>query len=146
MSDLTISQDQRITNRERALIHKFIATYCRLNHGVRKDLCSSCVNLLNYALERLDVCPYNPKPPCKRCLTHCYEPQMRTRIKQIMRFSGMYFVRRGRLNWLVKYFLINKTLSRKQLKAFKRRLPSNVRVFAPATQMVEHNQAKPDRP
>lgn len=84
----------------------FVHVFCEQKHETApKALCSSCHELLAYALQRLEKCPYDPKPKCKDCLTHCYKPDYRTRIQEIMKFSGMYFVKRGRLDWVVKYFL-----------------------------------------
>jgi len=45
-----------------------------------------------------------PKPKCKDCPVHCYKIEYRRRIKEVMRFSGIYFVKRGRVDWLIKYF------------------------------------------
>jgi hypothetical protein len=60
---------------------------------------------VEYARDRLIACPYDPKPKCKHCPTHCYKPAMRRRVREVMQFGGMHFVKRGRLDWLVKYFL-----------------------------------------
>jgi predicted amidophosphoribosyltransferase len=85
---------------------RFIAVYCR-NHHDRggAELCADCADLLAYVRERLANCPYDPKPKCKSCRTHCYKPQYRERIRAVMRYSGMYFVKRGRIDWLIRYFL-----------------------------------------
>ena len=56
------------------------------------------------ALDRLDRCPQDPKPKCKDCAVHCYKPEYRRRIRAVMKFSGLYFVKRGRVDWLWKYF------------------------------------------
>jgi hypothetical protein len=61
--------------------------------------------LLDYARGRLENCPYDPKPRCRDCATHCYSRKYRERVREVMRFSSMYFVKRGRLDWLVRYFL-----------------------------------------
>lgn len=106
----------RFWRREAAMLKKFVEVYCRNQHQTKKILCPSCNDLLNYSIQRLYSCPYDPKPPCKQCPTHCYQPKMREKIREIMRTSGMYFVRRGRLDWLVKYFLINRSIDRSKLK------------------------------
>ena len=88
------------------VLERFIETYCSAQHDSQgKVLCSECSNLLEYAMTRLDKCPYDPKPKCKDCETHCYKPEYRKNIQEVMRFSGMHFVKRGRLDWLIKYFL-----------------------------------------
>jgi len=101
-----------MTTRERDIaqykktLSRFVAVYCRKKHGAPKgELCEECTALLSYGFSRLDQCPLDPKPKCKECPIHCYKPEYRTRIKEVMRFSGMYFVKRGRIDWLLKYFL-----------------------------------------
>lgn len=93
--------------RERNVLERFIEVYCRAHHERGNDrLCPECRDLLRYALKQLEKCPYEPKPKCKACPTHCYKPAYRIRIKEVMRFSGMYFVKRGRIDWLVRYFMM----------------------------------------
>ena len=92
--------------RELAVVEAFIGVCCRAHHSsAPSELCGECSALLAYATARLRHCPYDPKPACKRCPTHCYRMAERARMKAVMRFSGMHFVKRGRLDWLVKYFL-----------------------------------------
>jgi len=92
--------------RELAVVRAFIGVYCRAHHAVAPgELCGDCSALLAYASARLRHCPYDPKPACKRCPAHCYRLSERARMKAVMRFSGMHFVKRGRLDWLAKYFL-----------------------------------------
>ena len=87
-------------------IKKFIEVYCCKKHGTADGrLCGECRELLDYATDRLAKCPMDPKPKCKDCTVHCYDDAHRARIKEVMKFSGMHFVKRGRLDWLVKYFL-----------------------------------------
>lgn len=43
-------------------------------------------------------------PACKNCTVHCYAPEMRQRIRQVMKFSGIYFIKCGRLDWVWRYF------------------------------------------
>lgn len=102
MPELDATQQKKI-GRDTALVEKFITVYCRKHHG-DTGLCEECRDLLEYARERRERCPYDPKPACKDCRTHCYRPAYRERMKAVMRFSGMYFAKRGRLDWLVRYF------------------------------------------
>lgn len=89
-----------------SIVTRFIEVYCAEHHGGTKQaLCDDCADLLSYAQTKLGKCPYDPKPKCKECATHCYRPDYRERIREVMRFSGMYFVKRGRVDWLVRYFL-----------------------------------------
>ncbi|MDP7288598.1 MAG: nitrous oxide-stimulated promoter family protein [Phycisphaerae bacterium] len=87
-------------------IKKFIEVFCSKKHRTDgSQLCDECSELLAYATERLAKCPMDPKPKCKDCTVHCYDQTHRDRIKEVMKFSGMYFVKRGRLDWLLKYFI-----------------------------------------
>mgnify|MGYP001324586415 CR=1 FL=1 len=100
---------KRIAKDEK-VIKAFIKIYCQQKHqknGALTNsggLCPSCQDMLAYALKRNDVCPLDPKPRCKKCVVHCYKPEMRERIKKVMKFSGQYYLRRGRLDWVYKYF------------------------------------------
>lgn len=87
------------------LLKNFIEAYCRVKHNTEgKSLCDDCRDLLEYALKRDEKCPLNPKPKCKDCKIHCYKPEMRNKIKDVMRFSGIYYIKRGRLDYLFHYF------------------------------------------
>lgn len=67
-----------------------IELYCRKNHGSgRGELCDECRALRDYAFQRIDRCPYmETRTFCSNCRTHCYKPEMRERIRTVMRFSG----------------------------------------------------------
>ena len=92
--------------REQKTVSAMIRIYCRGKHGTERGLCRECSSLQGYAWNRLQKCPFQEgKTTCAKCPVHCYKPEYRKRIKEVMRFSGMYFVSRGRLDWLVRYFL-----------------------------------------
>ena len=115
--------------READILRKFVLTFCRASHRRERHLCSDCSELLDYALVRLERCPYDPKPICRRCPTHCYEPDMREKMRQVMRFSGLHFVRRGRLDWLIKYFLLSRQLSKSEASLRPERMPPGAAVL-----------------
>lgn len=98
--------------REAEVLRTFVGVYCAGNHpaeargGATEALCPDCAELLAYALGRLERCPMDPKPKCKDCPVHCYKPDMRAKIREVMKHSGMHFVKRGRIDWLIKYFLM----------------------------------------
>ena len=76
-------------NREKKTIEKMVNLYYRAHHQPEDSLCEECQHLLDYALFRLEKCPFKPdKPTCATCPVHCYNPQMRTKVKEIMRYSG----------------------------------------------------------
>ena len=52
-------------------------------------LCADCRHLLQYTEKRIRQCAFGPdKPVCSRCRVHCFQPEMRRRIREIMRYSG----------------------------------------------------------
>ena len=106
---MVIVMAKKSIDRELRVLQRFVEVYCRNHHGGDDNRlpCADCCDLIAYARKRLERCPYDPKPKCKACETHCYEPAHRTQVRQIMRYSGMYFVKRGRLDWLVRYFLMS---------------------------------------
>ena len=79
--------DRRIEE-EKAVVEQMIRLYCRKKEG-NAELCPICQELLDYAFKRLDRCRYGAeKPTCKKCPIHCYRPDMKERIKEVMRWSG----------------------------------------------------------
>ena len=58
------------------------------SHG-GSGLCGECRELLEYSLARLEHCKFgNTKTKCHKCPVHCYRPDMREKIRTVMRFSG----------------------------------------------------------
>jgi hypothetical protein len=40
-------------------------------------------------MQRLEKCPFEEgKTTCARCPVHCYKPEMREKIRAVMRYSG----------------------------------------------------------
>jgi hypothetical protein len=63
--------------------------YCKGMHGGKDGLCADCSELLEYSMERLSKCQFGAdKPTCSKCQVHCYKPEMRERVKTVMRYSG----------------------------------------------------------
>ena len=75
--------------REKKLVSQMIALYCRKKHGGRNNLCADCTELERYARIRSDKCPVmETKTFCSNCKVHCYKPDVREKIREVMRFSG----------------------------------------------------------
>ena len=75
-------------NRESNTVAAMIALYCSQNH-TPNGLCPECASLLDYARRCLDKCPFQEgKTTCAKCPVHCFKPDMRERIREIMRYSG----------------------------------------------------------
>ena len=72
---------------EKKTVEQMLRIYCRKVH--HNDLCGECQALLVYAHQRLDACKFGEeKPSCKKCPVHCYKPDMREKIRRVMRFAG----------------------------------------------------------
>ncbi len=114
--DSKVEKDLRV-------LFDFVEIFCRENHreeprepfaasdlnlhatsGDRDPVvCAECHKLLLHGISKRILCPYDPKPMCKKCPTHCYAPGYREKMQQVMRFSGLYLVKRGRLDMVFHY-------------------------------------------
>ena len=75
--------------REIKTVELMIDLYCRGQHGSEDNLCDECRKLLDYVKKRLEKCPFKEdKPKCSKCTVHCYKPDMREKIKAVMRYAG----------------------------------------------------------
>ena len=75
--------------REKRVAEEMIRLYCRRQHGTQGGLCGECAALLEYSRHRSDCCPFmENKTFCSNCRVHCYKPEMREKIRAVMRFSG----------------------------------------------------------
>lgn len=85
----------RKREREQEVVSCMIELYCRRKHGTKGQLCPDCAALRAYARARSEHCPFmEHKTFCSQCPVHCYKPEMRQKIREVMRFSGprMLFV------------------------------------------------------
>lgn len=71
-----------------------IQLFCQNNHRTEaskkpETLCSECRQLAEYVYKRIENCAYiETKTFCSFCKIHCYKPEMREKIRTVMRFSG----------------------------------------------------------
>lgn len=74
---------------EKKVVSLMINIYCRKKHHTKGVLCEECRKLDEYARFRSDKCPFmETKTFCSNCKVHCYKPEMREKIREVMRFSG----------------------------------------------------------
>jgi len=88
------------------ILKKFFPIYCNDKHSNQFEqhykisyknetiefnisLCSECHNLLKYAINKLQECPNDPKPRCRKCPNPCYEKDKFKQMAKMMRYSGM---------------------------------------------------------
>lgn len=75
--------------REKRTVAAMIELYCREEHNSTDGLCEECRGLHDYAMQRLDRCPFGEeKSTCANCTVHCYKPVMRERVRVVMRTAG----------------------------------------------------------
>lgn len=89
-------------------VAKFIEIYCKDKHEEPKKahsyalayrgttfaplevtLCETCHETLRYSLARLEACPHEEKPSCRKCPAPCYDKPQWKLLARIMRHSGM---------------------------------------------------------
>ena len=120
-----VTNIQEISPKEKSDIRtllRFVAVYCREKHEGAKApfflkqldneqiekkpvlLCRECKRLLAYGINMRLKCPHDPKPMCKKCESQCYKGEYKAKIREIMKFSGMHLVKRGRVHLLYHYF------------------------------------------
>jgi hypothetical protein len=76
--------------REKKTIGYMVEIYCKGHHNTKNgELCTECTEFKEYAFMRLDKCPFqDKKSTCGKCVIHCYRPDMKEKVKQVMRYSG----------------------------------------------------------
>lgn len=78
---------KRIT-REKQIVEQMIRLYCSKKEKNR-SLCPDCHTLLEYSHARLEHCPFSEnKSTCRLCTVHCYKPEMKKRMQEVMRYAG----------------------------------------------------------
>ena len=105
--------------KEKKTVEIMIRIFCGAHHGSDRNLlCPACSELLDYAKERLNRCPYGEnKGACSRCKIHCYKPNMRKQITEVMRYSGPKMVTKHPL-LAIDHLLRNKaSIRRKSISA-----------------------------
>lgn len=72
-----------------------IQIYCGGAHKNRpalkseENLCPECSALADYVHQRVAGCPFmESKTFCSMCKVHCYKPEMREKIRKVMRYAG----------------------------------------------------------
>jgi len=91
---------------EVGVLEKFFQIYCKDKHEgayekeyeityknqtlkIKPILCKECHNLLEYSINRLQECPHDPKPRCRKCENPCYEKDKYKQMAKMMRYAGM---------------------------------------------------------
>ena len=106
---------QKKRETEKKLVSQMITLFCQKNHGTSDNLCPACAELAAYAKKRSDLCPFMAeKTFCANCQTHCYKPDMRKSIREVMRFAGPRMIWRHPL--AVVHHIITSQLEKHRMK------------------------------
>lgn len=118
MSELTTAEIKDLK-----ILARFIELFCHARHdrktlgeaslpkilqqgnGPGKTICRDCAELLEHGMKKRALCPLVPKPTCRSCPIHCYSPEYRQKIREIMAYSGKRMILRGRVDYLWHYFI-----------------------------------------
>lgn len=73
---------------EKTTVRYMIELWCLIKHE-KQGLCEECRELLIYATARLDRCKFGDgKTKCHKSPVHCCSPDIREKIREVMRFNG----------------------------------------------------------
>lgn len=113
---------------EQEIVAQMVRIYCRQKEK-HTDLCPDCKELLQYAHARLSHCPFGEKKTtCRLCPVHCYKPDRRKKMQEVMRFAGprMYYIIRQLLSGICyKNFFINRNPCLLKIHATENKLVCN---------------------
>ncbi|RCX17182.1 YbgA-like uncharacterized protein [Anaerobacterium chartisolvens] len=77
---------------EKSVLYSMVCIYCK-GQKHAKQLCDNCREVVEYANQRLEACRFGDnKSFCSKCKTHCFKPEMRKKIKAVMRYSGIRMI------------------------------------------------------
>jgi len=118
----TLRLKDKAIRRDIAVLARFVRFYCRDLHtvlenspvtasgklapyvnGLHLKLCPGCRGMFLHGAAKRVLCPYDPKPSCKKCAAPCYRTGHREAMRAVMRHSGRRMILRGRLDLLYKY-------------------------------------------
>jgi len=104
------------------VLGRFVDVFCRHHHRDRarepfamkgmdlsktslgkRKVCPECAKLLAHAVTKRALCPLSPKPSCRLCADHCFADHYRSRIREVMKFSGRHLILRGHLHLLFHF-------------------------------------------
>ena len=88
MENLQQGKIDKKIQKEKDVVELMIRIYCK-GHKHSGLPCQSCRELIDYVNQRIERCPFmETKTYCNNCKVHCYKADMRSKIKEVMRYSG----------------------------------------------------------
>jgi len=106
--------------KEIRVVGYMVKLYCRSKHGSKRgQLCKECAELMDYIILRRERCRFgDEKPFCANCKVQCYKPDMKEKVRKVMRFSGPRLLIRHPI-LVVQHLLESKREKAKMLKESK---------------------------
>ena len=102
---------------EAKTVEVMIKMYCN-DHHQSTILCNDCNELVIYAQQKGESCVFgDEKPVCSQCKVHCYQPEQRKKIRDVMRYSGPKMIFRH--PFMAILHLLFKRNKAKTVKEFK---------------------------
>jgi hypothetical protein len=89
-----MSKEPSIITREKKMVEAMVKIYCENHHNTKDSLCANCIEIKDYAINRLEKCPHQEKKPfCGRCGLKCYNSKFRDKAEKVFMYSGprMFF-------------------------------------------------------
>lgn len=89
-----MNDEPNIITREKKMVNAMAKIYCEDHHNTNDSLCPECITIRDYALKRLENCPYQEKKPvCGRCELNCYNKKFKDKAEKLFTYSGprMFF-------------------------------------------------------
>lgn len=112
--------EEKRFRRDTKTLYAMAQIYCSAHHAEdarEKDeqgLCPDCAQAIAYSIERTRVCPREHQGNCEDCPIHCYKPEQRQAIREIMAFAGPRMLTR---HPVLTYFYLKKKLKNKRSKS-----------------------------
>lgn len=78
-------KNEQKTNENLSLYYLNEDLHVNLNY----DLCSTCKKTFLNSYKKLQECPHDEKPSCRKCPSPCYEKKDWKELAKIMKYSGM---------------------------------------------------------
>lgn len=101
---------------EKRTVKAMIQIYCSAHHNYKNSLCPECLTVFEYAESRIDKCKFKSQNlVCSECKVHCFRPDKREKIKEIMKYSGPKMIWKHPV--LAVRYLINKIKSKRMNQA-----------------------------
>jgi len=84
-----MNDEPNIITREIKMVEAMVEIYCEDHHNTNASLCPDCIVIRDYALKRLENCPYQEKKPVYgKCGLNCYSKKFRDKAEKLFMYSG----------------------------------------------------------